>query len=33
MALMNPDYTDYVTDNRDTAYTDYVTDNPNINES
>ena len=33
MALMNPDYTDYVTDNRDTAYTDYVTDNPDINES
>ena len=33
MALMNPDYTDYVTDNRDTAYTNYVTDNPDINES
>ena len=33
MALMNPDYTDYVTDNRDTAYTDYVSDNPDINES
>ena len=33
MALMNPDYTDYVTENRDTAYTDYVTDNPDINES
>ena len=33
MALMNPDYPDYVTDNRDTAYTNYVTDNPDINES
>ena len=33
MALMNPDYKDYVTDNRDTAYSDYVTDNPDINES
>ena len=34
---MNPDYTDYVTDNPDTImypdYTDCVTDNPETNES
>ena len=33
---MNPDYTDYVTDNPDIMnpeYTDYVTDNPESNES
>ena len=32
---MNPDYTDYVTDNPDMNpdYSDYVTDNPDTNES
>ena len=32
---MNPDYTDYVTDNPDMNpdYTGYVTDNPDTNES
>ena len=30
---MNPDYTDYVTDNPDPDYTDYVTGNPDTNES
>ena len=33
--LMNPDYTDYVTDNPDMNpdNTDYITDNPDTNES